>query len=127
MTDTVESISQEIYDKAFQRVILTLNTMNCKYEIFDRDGNKHTSSRRSASQYPRGFWRGYVKNFLEDMKPLETRYIDCGEFDVSKLQAAACNYMVDYYELGIVAGEDQRPYTTNYIKEENKIKVTFLG
>jgi hypothetical protein len=127
MTDTVESISQEIYDKAFQRVILTLNTMNCKYEIFDRDGNRHTSSRRGPSQYPRGFWRGYVKNFLEDMKPLETRYIDCGELEINKVQAAACNYMVDHYELGIVAGEDQRSYTTNYVKEENKIKVTFLG
>ena len=126
MTNKVETISDEIYDKAFQRVILLLKTMDCKYEIIDKNNKKYTSGKEKSSQ-PYGFWQNYVKEFLQGMAPLETRYIDCKDLSPSRVQAAACNYMLDHYDLGLNLGDDQKSYTTTRLKEKNQIAVTFLG
>ena len=98
----------DIEKAVLTKVVNVLSALKLDYAIVDSEGNKHGNlnlapvkvKKVTASPYPRGHLRAYVKPYLDSMMINTSKVIPANGFHIKFLSAAASNYAKDTWGNG---------------------------
>ena len=91
------------------RALMTLKAMNAEYKVILPDGTqfgdlevqvKPEPKKKRPCKYPRGTLNNYVRDFMKDMIVGDLVEIPVGEFLITEVQTAACNYSLTEWGKG---------------------------
>jgi hypothetical protein len=83
------------------RALMTLKAMNAEYKVILPDGTqfgdlevqvKPERKKKRPCKYPRGTMQNYVREFMKDMAVGDLVEVPVGEFLITEVQTAVCNF-----------------------------------
>lgn len=88
-----------LQQKGVEKIVNFLKAVKCQYKIIDESGNVFTnivepaSKKKNLPMYPMGELTGYIRPYIENIKPGDVIFIPKGKYDVARIASTASTHL----------------------------------